>query len=274
MRTMSLQHLRRVPNVSMGAGRGREPMGGLGLDLRHAARRLRRSPGFSAVALVTLALGIGANSALFSVLHGVLLKALPFAEPDRVYWIHSRHTSTERYPFSLPEFCDYRDRNRTLEALAAFATWSGSVGGDDGAERVLGLRVSGNLFGMLGVAPAVGRTLEAADDTPGREKVVVLSHGFWQRRFGGDPAVVGRPVTLNGESCQVVGVLRADFPFPVQDAELAIPLAPEQDPWRHNRESTNFLRLIGRARAGVGARQVTADLEEIGGRLQQEFPGT
>ena len=223
-------------------------------DVRLAARRLGRTPGFTLLALVTLALGIGANTALFSVVHAVLLKPLPFAEPDRLYWVWSRHTSTDRYPFSLPEFCDYRDRNRTLGALAGFANWTGNLAGEGTTERIPGLRVSGNFFEMLGVAPALGRTLRAADDEPGREKVVVLSHGLWQRRFGGDPAVVGRAVTLNGESFAVVGVLSRDFPFPIRDIDLAIPLAPEQDPWRHDRESTNFIRDDRARPSGNGRR--------------------
>ena len=144
----------------------------------------------------------------------MLLKPLPFAEPDRLYWVYSRHTSTDRYPFPLPEFCDYRDRTRTLEAVAGFANWSANLSGDEAAERVPGLRVSGNFFDTLGVAAAVGRTLRPADDIPGHEKVVVLSHGLWQRRFGGDPGVVGRTLTLNGEPFTVVGVIGPGFPLP------------------------------------------------------------
>jgi hypothetical protein len=112
-------------------------------DVRLAARRLGRTPGFTLLALVTLALGIGANTALFSVVHAVLLKPLPFAEPDQLYWVWSRHTSTDRYPFSLPEFCDYRDRNRTLGALAGFANWTGNLAGEGTTERIPGLRVPG-----------------------------------------------------------------------------------------------------------------------------------
>jgi putative ABC transport system permease protein len=246
----------------------------LAQDLRHAARRLRRTPGFTLLALATLALGIGANAALFSVVDAVLLKPLPFSRPDQVYAIWSRHTSTDRYPFSLPEFCDYRDRNRSLEEVAGLAGWSGSLVGEETTERLPGMRVSGNLFEMLGVSAAVGRTLLPSDDTPGNEKVVVLSHGLWQRRFAGEPGVVGRPITLNGEAYTVVGVLPRDFLFPVLEVELAIPLAPELDPWRHNRESTNFLRIVARAREGSSPAAVAMDLEEIGKGLQQEFPGT
>ena len=117
-------------------------MEGLVQDVRSAMRRLGKTPGFTLVALVTLALGIGANTALFSVVYAVLLRALPFEEPERLYWMWSRHTSTDRYPFQLPEFCDYREQNKTLDALAGFAGWSGTVTGDGPAERLPGLRVS------------------------------------------------------------------------------------------------------------------------------------
>ena len=243
-------------------------------DVRLAARRLGRTPGFTLLALATLALGIGANTALFSVVHAVLLKPLPFSKPDELYAIWSRHTSTDRYPFSLPEFCDYRDGARSLAEAAALTNWSGNLAGEGATERIPGLRVSGNFFEMLGAVPALGRTLRPADDAPGNEKVVVLSHRLWQRRFGGDPGVVGRPVTLNGEPYTVVGVLAASFPLPIRDVDLAIPLAPEQDPWRHNRESMNFLRVVARARPGASGPEITADLEAIGKRLQQDFPGT
>ena len=243
-------------------------------NLRHAARRLGRTPGFTLLALATLALGIGANAAIFSVVDAVLLKPLPFARPDRIYAIWSRHTSTDRYPFSLPEFCDYRDRNRSLAAIAGLAGWSANLAGAGTTERLPGMRVSGNLFEMLGVSAAVGRTLLPSDDDAGNEKVVVLSHGLWQRRFGSEPGIVGRPLTLNGEAYTVVGVLPRDFLFPVPDIDLAIPLAPELSPWRHDRESTNFLRILARAREGSTPAAVASDLEEIEKHLQKEFPGT
>jgi len=251
-----------------------ETLASLVHDVRYGARRLSRTPGFTAVALVTLALGIGANTAIFSVVHGVLLRPLPFKDPGRLYVIWSRHTSTERYPFQLPEFCDYRDQNRTLESIAGFTNWNANVTTEGPAERLPGLRVSGNLFETLGARAALGRTLASDDDTPGREKVVVLSHGLWQRRFGGDPGILGRSLTLNGESFTVVGVLDREFLFPVRTAELAIPLAPERDPWRQNRKSTNFMRAIGRARPGVGPAEIAADLGAIQRRLQKEYPAS
>jgi len=247
-------------------------MEGIVRELRLAFGRLRRAPGFSAVALATLALAIGANTALFSVVHTVLLQALPFRDPERLFLVWSRHTSTDRYPFQLPEFCDYRDQNRSFEAVAALANWSASLLTDGPAERVPAMRVTGNYFEMMGTRPAVGRLLQPSDDAPGREKVAVLGHGLWQRRFGGDPGVVGRAVQLNGEPYVVVGVLDPGFLFPVRSVDVAVPLAPEAHPWRHNRDSTSFLRMVGRARPGASAAQVADDLDRIARRLQQEFP--
>jgi predicted permease len=249
-------------------------MNDLVADVRHAWRRLAGTPGFTLLALATLALGIGANTALFSVVHGVLLKPLPFARPDQLYWVYLRHTSTDRYPFTLPEFCDYREATRTLEAVAGFANWSANLSGEEVTERLPGLRVSGNFFDTLGVSARVGRTLRPEDDVPGHEKVAVLSHGLWQRRFGADPGVVGRRVTLNGESFTVVGVLEQGFLFPVRDIELAVPLAPDQDPWRHKRDSTSFIRMVVRARQDAGPRPIVAELDAIGRRLQQEYPAS
>ncbi len=241
-------------------------------DVRGALRRLAKTPGFTIVALVTLALGIGANTALFSVVHAVLLQALPFKDPERLYWIWSRHTSTDRYPFQLPEFCDYRDQNRTMEAVAGLANWNANLTGDGAAERLAGLRVSDNFFDILGTPAAVGRSLQPGDDTPGNEKVAVLAYGLWQRRFGGDPAVVGSRLTLNGEAFTVVGVLPRSFFFPIRNVEFAVPLAPDKDPWRQNRESTSFLRILGRAREGASRAQIEDDWNAIAARLQKEFP--
>src|SRR5687768_3280743 len=139
-------------------------------DLGYAARRLRATPGFTLVALLTLALAIGANTALFSVLYTVLLRALPFEDPQRLYLVWTRHSSTDRYPFQLPEFCDYRDQTKTLSPFAGFANWNPNLTGDGPAERVGGLRVSGDFFETLGTRAAAGRLLVRGDDVPGNEK--------------------------------------------------------------------------------------------------------
>ncbi|MGH9868499.1 MAG: ABC transporter permease [Candidatus Polarisedimenticolia bacterium] len=243
-------------------------------DLRDTLRGWRRRPGFVLAAVVSMGLGIGAGTAIFSVVHAVLLEPLPFQDPGRLYAIHSRHTSTDRYPFQLPEFCDHRDGNRTLQAMAAYAGWSANLTGTGDAERIQGMRATGNLFELLGTRASLGRTLTPADDAPGAERVVVLSHGLWARRFGGDPSILGRTLSFNAESYVVVGILPPDFLFPQRGAEVAVSLKPEADPWRHNRDSTSFLRVLGRARPGADRAAIQADLDAIALRLLQEFPSS
>ena len=242
-------------------------------DLRYALRRLALTPGFTLLALVTLALGIGANTALFSVVYAVLLKPLPFSEPERLYWVYSRHTSTDRYPFSLPEFCDYRDRPARSRASRASRTGAGTwtaTSTRSGFRGCASPPTSSTCWGSRRRSGAPSARGRHPGQREGRGAVARL----WQRRFGGDPKVVGRPLTLNGESFTVVGVMAPEFLFPIRDIDLAIPLAPDQDPWRYDRESTNFIRVIARARAGTSREQVTAELDGIGRRLQEEFPGS
>jgi predicted permease len=247
-------------------------MATIGSDLRDTWRAWRRRPGFALAAVVSMGLGIGAGTATFSVVHGVLLEPLPFDDPDAIFAIHSRHTSTDRYPFQLVEFCDYRDGNRTLQSMAAYAGWNANLTGTGDAERIQGMRATANLFELLGTKAVVGRSLVPADDEPAAERVVVLSHGLWVRRFGGDTDIVGRTLTFNAESYSVAGILPADFVFPQRGAEVAVPLKPEGDAARHDRESTSFLRVLGRARPGTGREAIQADLDAIAHRLQQEHP--
>ena len=241
-------------------------------DLRYAARQLLRSPGFTAVAVLTLALGIGANTAIFSVVNAVLLRGLPFKDPDRLVWVWSVRTERNDAPFTLPEYIEYRDQTQTMEQLAALATWNGSLTGRGDAERLQGTRVSANVFQLLGVEAALGRTLLPADDDPGAPRVVVLAHALWQRRFGADPGLIGQKLILNGESHEVVGVLPPALPPLLPGAELAVPLSPETDPWRHVRNSVNFLRFVGRLKPGISREQVEGELTSICRRLREQFP--
>jgi len=243
-------------------------------DVRSAVKAWWSRPAFVLSALLSLGLGIGANTAIFSVVHGVLLEPLPFRDPQQLFMIHSRHPSTDRYPFQLPEFCDHRDGNSTLAAMAAYAGWNASLTGERDAERLLGVRASGNLFEMLGVTAALGRALVPADDAPGADRVVVLSHGLWARRFGSDPGVVGGSINLNAESYTVVGILPAGFQLSPRDTDAVVALRPDSDPWRHNRDSTSFLRVLGRAKPDAGREAIQADLDAIARRLQQQFPSS
>jgi predicted permease len=241
-------------------------------DFRIAVRQHVRQPGFALTVVCTLALAIGATTAVVSVVNTVLVRALPFASPERLVWIASVRTDSPNAPFSLPEFMDYRSRTRTMAGLAAYANWSASLAADGMTERLQGARMSANAFDVLGVPPAAGRLLNESDDRPDAPQVVVLSHRLWQRQYGRAADVVGRTVRINGESFAVVGVLPAQFPLPLRDIDVVTPLAPGRDPLRHVRNSVNFLRVFGRLDSGIDASQARAELTAICRSLRQQFP--
>ncbi|MCI0355473.1 MAG: ABC transporter permease, partial [Acidobacteria bacterium] len=241
-------------------------------DLRYGLRMMIKQPLFSGVAVLALALGIGGNTAVFSVVNTILLRQLPFRQPEQLVSVSARRPDPGKYPFTLPDFIDYRDQNKSLAGIAAFANWSANLTDRGDPERFQGLRISACAFQMLGVEAVVGRTLLPADDTAGQQSVVVLSYGLWQRRFGADRRLVGDTLTLNGVSYTVVGVLPPQFLFPIREAELAIPLAPDADPLRSVRTSVNFLRAVGRLKPGVTREQAEADLTAVAQWLRQQYP--
>ncbi len=241
-------------------------------DLRYGARMLLKSPGFTSIAVITLALGIGANTAVFSLVNSILLRQLPFREPAQLVWVSSRRTAPGKYSFTLPDFIDYRDQNRSLSGIAAYTPWSANLTDQGEPEQLQGLRVSDNAFELLGVEAGAGRALAPGDDAPGQQYVAVLSHGLWQRRFGSDPQLVGKKLTLNGASYTVVGILPPQFFFPTREAELVVPLAPDADPLRSMRSSTNFLRALARLKPGVTREQAEADLTAVAERIRREYP--
>jgi predicted permease len=256
----------------------REAMGGNVIDqaiqdVRFSLRALRKSPGFSLVAVITLALGIGATVATFSVVNTVLLRPFAFSHPEKLIWIYSQRSDNPRTNFSLPEYCDYRDQTTSFESLAGVASFNPSFADSGPPERVQGVRMSASAFAMLGVRPLLGRTLIAEDDRNGARGVVVISYGLWSRRYARDPAVIGRPVNLNGETREIVGVLPASFALPNLDTEIVVPLQPDSDPRRNVRNSVNFLRMVGRLRPNVAAQQAHAELEAIRQNLQRQYPG-
>ncbi len=244
----------------------------LGRDLRLAVRQIRRRPGFALSVVSTLALAIAANVAVFSVVDAVLLRALPFRDPDRLLWITSVRADNPTAPFSLPEYMDYRDQTKTLSGLAAYANWSASLAGDRITERLQGARLSANAFDVLGASAAAGRLLSDSDDRSDAPPVAVVSYRLWQRQLGGAPSVVGQSVRINTESYVIVGVLPRHFPFPLRDVDVVVPLVPDRDPLRHVRTSVNFLRLIGRASPGASREQAQAELSAICRSLKQQFP--
>lgn len=243
-------------------------------DLQYGIRMMLKTPAFSIGVIATMAVTIGANAAIFSVAHAVLLRQLPFRSPEQLVWVWSRQTVREKAPFNIADFIDYRDGNDAFGHLSAMAAWSATLTAAGEPERLQGLRVSADLFETLGVDAAIGRTLRPEDDRPGTPKVVVLTHGLWMRRFGADPGAVGARLVLDGETVTVVGVLRAPFFFPLRDGEFAVPLAPDTDPQRGVRGSVSRLRVVGRLRPGISRDHAREAMTAIAARLQREYPDT
>jgi len=240
-------------------------------DLKFALRRLHKSPGFTFVAVLTLALGIGANVAIFSVVNAVLLRPFAFSRPDRLVWISSQLPTNPRAPFSLPEFCDYRDQNTLFDGLAAVGSYNANLVDSGEPERVQGLRLSANIFQLLGVHPLRGRAFVAEDDALNAAPIAMISYGLWSRRYAKEN-VVGRSVNLNGEPRTIVGVLPPDFALPNFESDVVVPLQPEGDPRRKIRTSVHFLRFVGRLKPDVALAQGRAELDAIRQDIHRKFP--
>src|ERR1039458_7316215 len=236
-------------------------------DARYGVRTLLRAPAFSLVAVVTLALGIGANTAIFSVVNAVLLRPLAYRDAERL--VVALHYGTD--PVAVANYIDWRDQNRSFETMAAAEYWSANLTGGDAPEHLLGLKVTQNLMPMLGIDPLLGRVFAAGEDRTGAEHEVVLSYRLWQRLFNGDTKVLGRPVTLNSEAYTVVGVMPAGFqfaPFWATRAEMWIPLAFGDRV--HNRGG-NSLRIFARLKQGVTrSEEHTSELQSL--RHLHSFP--
>ena len=242
-------------------------------DVRYGIRMLLRKPGFTAVAVLTLALGVGANTAIFSVVNGVLLRPLPFAEPDRLVWMWGNiRNGGNRASVSPLDFLDYRERNDTFEEFAAIigVPVPFNLTGDGEPERLNAAVVTGNYFQALGVRPTLGRVFLPENEKPGRDQVAVLSQGLWQRRFGGDPSIVNKTVTLDGKTFEIIGVMPPEFSFP-QTAELWVPMNFDYSPEMKQRKG-HFLRPIGRLKAGVTIAQAQADTDAVARSLEEQYP--
>ena len=242
-------------------------------SLERAVRTLARTPALTIASIVTLALGIGANTALFTVVYGVLLRPLPFRDPDRLVQLNASRQSRggARMDFSLPEFQDWQARTRSFDGLALFGFNQYSLANDAGAEALRGAVVSGSFFAALGASVTVGRTLSADDD---RVPSVVISHRLWTRRFQADPGAIGRSVVLNGQAYTVVGVAPAAFTFPAADVDLWLPaefsatVAPPQ--WRMR--GFRAFSIVARLKAGVGLPQARQDVADVARGLVQAYP--
>jgi putative ABC transport system permease protein len=233
-------------------------------DLRFAARLLRKSPGSTAVALLTLALAIGANTAIFSVVNGVLLRPLPFPRSEQLFWL-MRNNMQGSTPLSIPQYAFLSAKPQPFARLAA---WPGmghgfNMSGEGRPELVAGQRVTRSFFEVLGVQPSLGRAFLPEEDVPGGPRVVVLSQGIWRQRFGGRSDVLGRTLTLNGEPYTVIGVMPPGFEFP-DGSQLWVPLGLDMA----NTEDAHYLMVVGRVKAGVDLDQVGAQVREQGEELR------
>jgi putative ABC transport system permease protein len=238
-------------------------------DLRFASRRLFKSPGFTLVSLLTLALGIGANSAIFSIVNGVLLKPLPYHEPERLVGLY--HLSEgRRAVMSGPNFADVRRLSVALDDAAAVSRYRTILTGRGEPARLDAAAVSAGLFDLLGVPPLLGRTFRSDENEPGRTNVVVLSYGAWQERFGGDRAILGTSVTLDGTSREIVGVMPAGFSYPAARA-LWTPIEHTPE-FLSTQRASWYLTVIGRAKRGVPLEQVRAEVQAIGRQLARQYP--
>ena len=246
-------------------------------DIVVGLRGLRRAPGFTLIALLTLAIGIGANTAIFSVLRSVLLRPLPYPHSEQLIQVWADHRQLGREApewLSPPDFVDWRDRNRTFSGMAAFQGWFPDLTGQGDPETLSGLLVSGNFFDVLGVRPQLGRLLTMADDDASTGRVVVLTDGFWRRRFGADPAVIGKPIFLNGSDYVVVGVLPPGFRSPTLTAAPEVIRATRRPPNGGCGRGCVVLRVIGRMKPGVTVGAAQADLARVAAQLAQEYPET
>ena len=240
-------------------------------DIRYSARSLRKRSAFSLLVVLILALAIAANSSIFSIVNAVILKPLSFKEPNQLVWIWAARKNVSRAFFSIPNFIDTRDENQTLAEVAPFAIWPANLTGQGDAERLQGIRISANAMQVLGVEAAAGRVLVPDDDNPNNTRVVVLSYGLWQRRFGGTKEVLGKTLTLNNDSYTIIGVLPSGFVIPNAETEIMVPLRMDQDP-RRNERGSNFLRLVARLKPGVTPAQAEIDLAAITNRLRELYP--
>ncbi|HEY6212529.1 MAG TPA: ABC transporter permease, partial [Vicinamibacterales bacterium] len=240
-------------------------------DVRYGLRLFRKSPLFTLVAAGTLALGIGANTAIFSIVDAVVIRALPYADPDRVVVIWEDNTRAG-FAHNTPapaNFNDWRRLNRTFVDMAATRGASGSLTGDGAPEQILGRGATPNFFSVLGVRPVLGRTFDETEDRDGAQ-VLVISYSLWQRRYGGDSRIVGRTVVMNDSRYEIVGVMPRAFAFRNRDVDFWVPIhmSPEQ---AHARTS-HYLNVVGRLKPGVSLEAARDDMQAIARTLTAQYP--
>jgi putative ABC transport system permease protein len=248
-------------------------MDGLSHDFRYGFRMLLKRPGLTAAAILALALGIGANTAIFSVVNGVLLRPLPYADPDRLVMIWDDFTKQDLLHISVsaPEFMDYKARMKSFSNCAAYTSGQVNLTGAGEAQQVRATAATAGFFETLGVPPALGRSFTEDEDRPGNETVVVLSDGLWKRSFGGDPSIVGRSIMIDGRAHTVVGVARNGFTYPDQ-TELWAPIAFGPDNLSANQRGSRYLQVIGRLGPEATLESASAELSALTAAMREENP--
>jgi putative ABC transport system permease protein len=251
-------------------------MGTLLQDIRYGVRMLWKTPGFTVVALLTLALGIGANTAIFSIVNAIVFRPLPYANPDRLVgvWVKDLRKSGSQYPTSYPTIRDWQSQSRQLSGIASYAFNRFHVTGAEGVDETRGVFVSTNFFDVMGVTPVYGRALQPSDD---REKVLVIGDELWRRRFGGDKNVIGKTITLNAENFTIIGVMPASFRFPTPDIEIWSSMAPlysspkSAGDWINSRSLRGY-RVVARLQDGVTRELAEGEMNTISQRLGAMYP--
>ena len=244
-------------------------------DLRYGARMLMKNPGFTLIAVVTLALGIGANTAIFSVVNAVLLRALPYPQPERLLVLTEKTREGQRMGVAYPNFQDWREQAQSFTEMAGFRGNSFNLTSVDKAARLRGREVSWNFFRMLGVQPQLGRLFVADDDKTSAARTTLLSHALWQEKFGGDPAIIGKTISLNGDSYSVIGVLPPGFEFFRKD-DLFIPLDVSLSRGRGDlgRGNHSGLNVLARLKEGISVAQASAEMDTLAAQLERAYPAT
>lgn len=263
--------------IAFGTNRRTNMLIDLWHDLRFGARLLRKHPGFTWIAVLTLALGIGANTAIFTVVDAALLRGLPYKGSDRLVqvWETRRLGEIKKMDASYPDYLDWGQQSDTIEGICGYTGWDGSftLTGPAEAERIEGARVTASFFSVLGVTPLLGRSFFPQEDKPGAAPTVVINYGLWQRRFGADPKIVGQQIVLDGNGYTVLGVLPPSFQFaPMPKAQIWVPLRPT--PFQLNRRFMHWLDVIARLRPGVSLAQAQTQMNAVGARIERENPDT
>ncbi|HXM43955.1 MAG TPA: ABC transporter permease, partial [Bryobacteraceae bacterium] len=241
-------------------------------DLRYTARTLARSPGFALTAILVLALGVGANTAAFSVTDFVLIRPLPFPEPERLVKLWEKLPGYSQMELSPANYVDWKRLSESFDGMGAFTETSVNLVGQGDPERLEGAAITADLFPVLRVQPAMGRLFTAAEDREGAPGTLLLSYQLWQAAFGGDAGVIGRRVSLDNEPFTVIGVMPRDFHFPSRNAELWMPMRFREHSDDFQDRSNNYLDVVARLKLGVSVPQARAEMGVVAAQLERQFP--